>query len=58
MENVVWEENSYAALGIITEEHCKQACLDDCKCNAVFFKDRSRVQKARVSAKIWKKVTN
>ncbi|KAI3451496.1 hypothetical protein Pfo_008161 [Paulownia fortunei] len=40
MRNVAWEDNSYAVLDTITEEHCSQACLVDCNCDAAFFKDR------------------
>ncbi|KAG8383800.1 hypothetical protein BUALT_Bualt04G0051300 [Buddleja alternifolia] len=40
MNNVVWEDNSYAVSDTITEEDCRQACLDDCNCDAAFFKDR------------------
>ncbi|KAI3451494.1 hypothetical protein Pfo_008159 [Paulownia fortunei] len=39
VDNTVWEDNSYDVLGTISEENCRQACLDDCNCEAAFFKD-------------------
>ncbi|KAI3451495.1 hypothetical protein Pfo_008160 [Paulownia fortunei] len=37
--NTVWEDNSYDVLDTTTEEDCRQACLDDCNCEAAFFKE-------------------
>ncbi|KAG8383796.1 hypothetical protein BUALT_Bualt04G0050900 [Buddleja alternifolia] len=40
VDNVVWEDNSFAMFDTVTVEKCRQACLDDCNCDAAFFKDR------------------
>ncbi|KAG8383797.1 hypothetical protein BUALT_Bualt04G0051000 [Buddleja alternifolia] len=40
VENTVWEDNSYDTVDTTTEEDCRQACLDDCNCEAAFFEDR------------------
>ncbi|XP_047956226.1 G-type lectin S-receptor-like serine/threonine-protein kinase LECRK3 [Salvia hispanica] len=40
VENTEWEDNSYEILDKMTsEEECSKACLDDCNCEAAFFKD-------------------
>ncbi|KAG8383780.1 hypothetical protein BUALT_Bualt04G0049300 [Buddleja alternifolia] len=44
VENTVWEDNSYATLDITTEEDCKQACQDDCNCEAAFFNNRQCIK--------------
>ncbi|KAG8383777.1 hypothetical protein BUALT_Bualt04G0049000 [Buddleja alternifolia] len=40
LDNVVWEDNSYDVVDAIIVEQCRQACLDDCNCDAAFFKDQ------------------
>lgn len=48
--NVTWEDNYYSASRGITEEHCKQGCLEDCNCIVAFFKDgECRKQKLPLS---------
>ncbi|GMY32507.1 g-type lectin s-receptor-like serine/threonine-protein kinase lecrk3 [Fagus crenata] len=38
--NTIWENNTYSfPLFSSTEEECKNACLEDCNCEAAFFKD-------------------
>ena len=40
IENTEWEDNSYESLKMmISEKECSKACLDDCSCEAAFFKD-------------------
>lgn len=39
VDNTVWYDNSYDVLNTVSEEQCRQACLDDCNCEAAFFKD-------------------
>ncbi|XP_042015523.1 G-type lectin S-receptor-like serine/threonine-protein kinase LECRK3 [Salvia splendens] len=40
VENTVWEDSSYEILQMtMSEEDCSKACLDDCNCEAAFFKD-------------------
>ncbi|KAL1542093.1 G-type lectin S-receptor-like serine/threonine-protein kinase LECRK3 [Salvia divinorum] len=40
VENTEWEDNSYEILDKMTsKEECSKACLDDCNCEAAFFKD-------------------
>ncbi|XP_042011531.1 G-type lectin S-receptor-like serine/threonine-protein kinase LECRK3 [Salvia splendens] len=42
VENTAWEDSSYEILDNMTsEEDCSKACLDDCNCEAAFFKDNS-----------------
>ncbi|KAH6769138.1 hypothetical protein C2S51_014474 [Perilla frutescens var. frutescens] len=40
VENTVWEDNPYDVLDTASEEECRQACWNDCNCEAAFFKDR------------------
>ncbi|KAL3653401.1 hypothetical protein CASFOL_003082 [Castilleja foliolosa] len=37
--NTIWGNNSYSVLNTITDEICSQACLEDCNCEAAFYKD-------------------
>jgi hypothetical protein len=37
--NTVWEDASYSALTMPYKDSCAQACLADCNCEAVLFKD-------------------
>ncbi|PON72504.1 S-receptor-like serine/threonine-protein kinase [Parasponia andersonii] len=37
--NTVWEDMSYSVQSLSGKEDCKQACLDDCNCEAAFYKD-------------------
>ena len=37
--NTIWEDVSYSVLLLSGKEACKQACLDDCTCEAAFYKD-------------------
>lgn len=37
MQNTVIEQRTYAFLSPTTNEECKQACLEDCNCDAAFF---------------------
>ncbi|XP_047945901.1 G-type lectin S-receptor-like serine/threonine-protein kinase LECRK3 [Salvia hispanica] len=40
VENTVWEDSSYEILQMMmNEEECSKACLDDCNCEAAFYKD-------------------
>lgn len=39
VDNTVWNDNYYDVLGTMSVEQCTQACLDDCNCEAAFFKD-------------------
>uniref|UniRef100_A0A2N9I2W6 Receptor-like serine/threonine-protein kinase n=1 Tax=Fagus sylvatica TaxID=28930 RepID=A0A2N9I2W6_FAGSY len=46
--NTIWENNTYSfPLFSSTEEECKNACLEDCNCEAAFFKD-SACEKQRL----------
>ncbi|XP_057779582.1 G-type lectin S-receptor-like serine/threonine-protein kinase LECRK2 [Salvia miltiorrhiza] len=50
VRNVTWEDNYYSASRGLTEERCKQGCLDDCNCIVAFFKDgECRKQKLPLS---------
>ncbi|XP_062149146.1 G-type lectin S-receptor-like serine/threonine-protein kinase LECRK3 [Alnus glutinosa] len=39
--NTKWEDVSYSALTVPFKDSCKQACLEDCNCEAALFKDRT-----------------
>ncbi|KDO41358.1 hypothetical protein CISIN_1g043869mg, partial [Citrus sinensis] len=39
LENTNWEDVSYNVLSEITKEKCKQACLEDCNCEAALYKN-------------------
>uniref|UniRef100_A0A2N9EXR9 Receptor-like serine/threonine-protein kinase n=1 Tax=Fagus sylvatica TaxID=28930 RepID=A0A2N9EXR9_FAGSY len=55
--NTIWENNTYSfPLFSSTEEECKNACLEDCNCEAAFFKD-SACEKTKASFEIWEKKT-
>ncbi|XP_035543922.1 G-type lectin S-receptor-like serine/threonine-protein kinase LECRK3 [Juglans regia] len=47
LANTVWEDISYSVLSFPLKEDCKQACLEDCNCEAALFKD-SRCRKQRL----------
>ncbi|KAL5555692.1 hypothetical protein UlMin_037928 [Ulmus minor] len=35
-----WEDNPYSEKSVAGKEECKQACFDDCNCEAAFYKDQ------------------
>ncbi|KAE8099807.1 hypothetical protein FH972_017760 [Carpinus fangiana] len=37
--NTVWENNNYSIIISTTQDNCKEACLQDCNCEAALFKD-------------------
>jgi hypothetical protein len=39
--HTIWEDVSYSALTVPFKDSCKQACLEDCNCEAALFKDRT-----------------
>ncbi|KAL6552158.1 hypothetical protein OROGR_008312 [Orobanche gracilis] len=39
VDNTEWKDNSYNVLNTPMIEDCMRACLDDCNCEAAFFKD-------------------
>ncbi|KAK1370999.1 Receptor-like serine/threonine-protein kinase [Heracleum sosnowskyi] len=39
LENTWWENDPYSVLEIKIKEECEAACLDDCNCEAAFFKE-------------------
>lgn len=43
----------FSTLLLPTEEDCKTACLADCNCEAVLFKNG--VQKIKASFEVWEK---
>ncbi|XP_051127319.1 G-type lectin S-receptor-like serine/threonine-protein kinase LECRK3 [Andrographis paniculata] len=38
-ESTEWDNNPYETLNLMTEEACEAACLDDCNCDAAYYKD-------------------
>lgn len=52
--NVTWDDNYYGASRGMTEERCKQGCLEDCNCIVALFKDgECRKQKLPLSYGRW-----
>nr|XP_027074513.1 G-type lectin S-receptor-like serine/threonine-protein kinase LECRK3 [Coffea arabica] len=39
LANTVWEDNTFATMETSTQEDCEKQCLDDCNCEAAFYKD-------------------
>ncbi|KAK1371540.1 Receptor-like serine/threonine-protein kinase [Heracleum sosnowskyi] len=39
LDNTWWEDDPYSVLSMKMKEDCEAACLDDCNCEAAFFKD-------------------
>ncbi|GFY91238.1 hypothetical protein Acr_07g0014340 [Actinidia rufa] len=40
LENTIWQDNSYFVMReLISREDCAQLCLQDCNCEAVFYKE-------------------
>ncbi|KAK1371567.1 Receptor-like serine/threonine-protein kinase [Heracleum sosnowskyi] len=39
LENTLWEDDPYSVLKLKSTEECKSACLEDCDCEAAFYKD-------------------
>ncbi|KAF8365036.1 hypothetical protein HHK36_032957 [Tetracentron sinense] len=39
LESTIWEDDAYSILSYTTKEDCREACLEDCNCEAVLFKD-------------------
>ncbi|GMN47016.1 hypothetical protein TIFTF001_016196 [Ficus carica] len=39
LPNTSWENNPYSVLKVQEKEGCRQACLDDCNCEAAFYTD-------------------
>ncbi|KAL1542104.1 G-type lectin S-receptor-like serine/threonine-protein kinase LECRK3 [Salvia divinorum] len=56
VENSEWEDNSYEILDMMSEEECSKACLDDCNCEAAFFKD-SQCKKQRLPLRFGRRNT-
>ncbi|XP_047941163.1 G-type lectin S-receptor-like serine/threonine-protein kinase LECRK3 [Salvia hispanica] len=57
VENTEWEDNSYGNLNMMmSEEECSKACLDDCNCEAAFFKD-SQCKKQRIPLRFGRRST-
>ncbi|KAK1371552.1 Receptor-like serine/threonine-protein kinase [Heracleum sosnowskyi] len=39
LDNTWWEDDPYSVLSMKMKEDCEAACLEDCNCEAAFFKD-------------------
>ncbi|KAK1371538.1 Receptor-like serine/threonine-protein kinase [Heracleum sosnowskyi] len=39
LKNTWWEDDPYSVLSMNMKEDCEAACLEDCNCEAAFFKD-------------------
>jgi hypothetical protein len=37
--NTVWENDNYSTIISTTQDNCREACLQDCNCEAALFKD-------------------
>ncbi|XXG65310.1 hypothetical protein AAC387_Pa05g3044 [Persea americana] len=40
IKNTLWENNPYSSPIVASEQECRDACLQDCNCEAAFFKER------------------
>ncbi|KAL3721511.1 hypothetical protein ACJRO7_033931 [Eucalyptus globulus] len=38
VDNTLWEDDSYSVLSSTDKDGCKQACLEDCNCEAALYK--------------------
>ncbi|KAG6775254.1 hypothetical protein POTOM_018696 [Populus tomentosa] len=48
LSNTEWEDVSYSVLSSTTKDNCKQACLEDCNCEAALFTDGQYCRKQRL----------
>ncbi|KAJ6305665.1 hypothetical protein OIU78_021078 [Salix suchowensis] len=48
LSNTEWEDVSYSVLSLTAKDDCKQACLEDCNCEAALFTDRQYCRKQRL----------
>uniref|UniRef100_A0A6N2KVC7 non-specific serine/threonine protein kinase n=1 Tax=Salix viminalis TaxID=40686 RepID=A0A6N2KVC7_SALVM len=48
LSNTEWEDVSYSELSLTAKDDCKQACLEDCNCEAALFTDRKYCRKQRL----------
>nr|TKR79219.1 hypothetical protein D5086_0000272780 [Populus alba] len=48
LSNTEWEDVSYSVLSSTTKDNCKQACLEDCNCEAALFTDGQSCRKQRL----------
>ncbi|XP_027178530.1 G-type lectin S-receptor-like serine/threonine-protein kinase LECRK3 [Coffea eugenioides] len=39
LENTVWEDDTFFIVNTSTKDDCANVCLEDCSCEAAFFKD-------------------
>ncbi|KAJ6929085.1 hypothetical protein NC652_013065 [Populus alba x Populus x berolinensis] len=47
LSNIAWEDVSYSVLSSTTKDNCKQACLEDCNCEAALFTDGQYCRKQK-----------
>ncbi|KDP26126.1 hypothetical protein JCGZ_22227 [Jatropha curcas] len=47
LANTRWDDDPYSVISISIKEDCEKACLEDCNCDAAFFKD-SQCRKQRL----------
>ncbi|KAJ6996297.1 G-type lectin S-receptor-like serine/threonine-protein kinase LECRK3 [Populus alba x Populus x berolinensis] len=48
LSNTIWEDVSYSVLSLTMKDNCKQACLEDCNCEAALFTDGQYCRKQRL----------
>ncbi|KAF9681738.1 hypothetical protein SADUNF_Sadunf05G0034000 [Salix dunnii] len=48
LSNTEWEDVSYSVLSLTAKDDCKQACLEDCNCEAALFTDGQYCRKQRL----------
>ncbi|KAJ8641712.1 hypothetical protein MRB53_018406 [Persea americana] len=54
MKNTVWEDDPYSILFGTNEQECREACLQDCNCEAASFKD-SVCRKQKLPLRYWRR---
>ncbi|XXG65303.1 hypothetical protein AAC387_Pa05g3041 [Persea americana] len=54
MSNTEWKDDPYAISPSVNGEGCKKECLQDCRCEAALFKDRS-CYKQKLPLQYWRR---
>ncbi|XP_027079507.1 G-type lectin S-receptor-like serine/threonine-protein kinase LECRK3 [Coffea arabica] len=57
LESTIWEDNPFFILETNTREDCAKICLEDCNCEAAFFKD-GQCKKQRLPLTYGKRVSD
>jgi hypothetical protein len=53
LQNTILDDSAYAVLFSVRKEECKQACLEDCTCEAAFFQNQE-CRKQKLPLTFWR----